>query len=134
MISRLLSSGTPVTILDLSLQRDELQSVRELYPTGDLTYIEGDVRDAKTLAKAISKDIVGVIHLAGYSRVNYCEENKKDCLDVNVKGTEKVLARMITNVKKGWFIYPSSGQVSSSKHALLTVGIRERKQLSSPRN
>ncbi|KLT45199.1 hypothetical protein CC85DRAFT_282690 [Cutaneotrichosporon oleaginosum] len=107
VIARLLTAGTPITVLDKIFFEDELMALQRKHPKTDLRYVEGDIRDATALASAMTSDVVGVIHLAAVSRVLWCLENEKDCDDVNVRGTQLVLEAM----KGGWFIQASSREV-----------------------
>lgn len=107
VVARLLSTNTPITVLDKIFFEDELEALRRKFPKTDLRYVQGDIRDAAALSKAMTKDVVGVIHLAAVSRVLWCLENEQDCDDVNVRGTELVLDAL----KGGWFIQASSREV-----------------------
>ncbi len=110
VVARLLSAGTPITVLDKIFFEDELSALQRKYPKTDLRYVEGDIRDAATLSSAMTSDVVGVVHLAAVSRVLWCLENEKDCDDVNVRGTQLVLEAM----KGGWFIQASSREVRAT--------------------
>lgn len=107
VVGRLLASGTPITVLDRLFHDDELAAIRNAFPRADLKVVIGDVRNAASLSQAMTKDVVGVIHLAAVSRVLWCLENEADCSDVNVRGTELVLDAL----KGGWFIQASSREV-----------------------
>ncbi|GMK55282.1 hypothetical protein CspeluHIS016_0203380 [Cutaneotrichosporon spelunceum] len=114
IITRLLSTGTPITVLDKVFFEDELSALKLQHPKTDLRYVQGDIRDAKALGAAMTKDVVGVIHLAAVSRVLWCLENEKDCDDVNVRGTQLVLEAM----KGGWFIQASSREVYGNPESM----------------
>ncbi len=64
------------------------------------------------LSSAFTADISGVIHLAAISQPEWCIENEKDCVDINVRGTQMVLdalARLNSRDQgKRWFILSSS--------------------------
>ncbi|TXT08894.1 hypothetical protein VHUM_03022 [Vanrija humicola] len=107
IIRRLLSAGTPVTVYDLIFHPDELKAIRRDFPKTDLRHVKGDIRDRAKLRTAMTKDVVGVIHLAAVSRVLWCLENERDCTDVNVRGTQIVLEEF----KGSWFIQASSREV-----------------------
>ncbi|KAK8844534.1 hypothetical protein IAR55_006381 [Kwoniella newhampshirensis] len=113
LIRRLLSSHTPITVLDLIFHPDELEAIHEDLPQASslLTVIHGDIRDEEILDEALTSDVVGVIHLAAVSRVGWCLENERDCEDVNVRGTDVVLSALERRVKGGWFIQASSREV-----------------------
>lgn len=59
----------------------------------------------------MTRDIVGVIHLAAVSRVGWCLENEPDCHDVNVRGTQNVLEKIKSTGNKAWFLQASSREV-----------------------
>lgn len=103
-----MSAGIAVTVLDITHHRDELEAMASQYPHADLEFIQGDIRDDAELNLAVSGGVIGTIHLAGYSRIQYCAENEEDCWDVNVRGTRKLMNAL----NGGWVIYPSSSQVS----------------------
>ncbi|KAG8922719.1 hypothetical protein FRC00_007115, partial [Tulasnella sp. 408] len=117
LIYRLLAGSTPVTVIDRILYQDEVDGIyEELPPARELLSVTlGDIRDASTLQKVMTPDVVGVIHLAAVSRVDWCEKNTVDCLDVNERGTEIVL-EALANLNRHdngqrWFILASSAEV-----------------------
>ncbi|KAG9049637.1 hypothetical protein FS837_009727, partial [Tulasnella sp. UAMH 9824] len=117
LIHRLLAGSTPVTVVDKILYQDEVDEIyEELPPARELLSVTlGDIRNASTLQKVMTPDVVGVIHLAAVSRVGWCEDNKVDCLDVNERGTETVL-EALTNLNRHdngqrWFVLASSAEV-----------------------
>lgn len=114
VVSRLLSVNTTVTVLDIARHSDELEHIQAQYPNADLHFVQGDIRDPVALAEAIGDGVLGTIHLAGYSRIQYCLENLRDCEDVNVDGTDKLLQALKGD---GWFILASSSEVSDSLSA-----------------
>lgn len=59
----------------------------------------------------MTRDVVGVIHLAAVSRVGWCLENEPDCHDVNVRGTQNVLEKIKSTGNKAWFLQASSREV-----------------------
>ena len=74
-----------------------------------LNFFKGSVSDKKIL----NKSIIGcqiVIHLAAKLGVKLTDENKLDCLDVNITGTRNILNASVKNkIKK--FIFCSSSEV-----------------------
>ncbi|MGE5295702.1 MAG: NAD-dependent epimerase/dehydratase family protein [Solirubrobacterales bacterium] len=89
---RLLSAGKPVLILD-NLSRDSveknLQYLRDTF--GDLVQVEiGDVRDRKTVAKAVAS-CDSVYHFAAQVAVTTSLVCPVDDLEVNLGGTINVL-------------------------------------------
>lgn len=101
-------------MLDIAKHPDELESIKSQFPKGDLEYVQGDIRDPAALKRAIRTGVRGTVHLAGYSRVLYCEENPEDCEDVNVRGTKALLHAL----PGGWVVLASSSQVSMSPRLL----------------
>jgi nucleoside-diphosphate-sugar epimerase len=108
---RLLASSTAVTIVDHIFHSDELG----LSSNSLLTLHIGDVRNTTLLSSVFTSDVVGVVHLAGISRVLQCEENPRDCTDVNERGTQLVLDSLEQLNKqdqgKRWFVLASSLEV-----------------------
>lgn len=103
-MSHLLGTKTPVTILDLMVNEDELAVLKGVHE--DFEVVKGDMRDPVTLQKALTDDVVGIINLAGVTRTHWCAENFPDCHDVNVKAVDKVLNRFAEH-GGGWFIQAS---------------------------
>ncbi|KAF8338835.1 uncharacterized protein EI90DRAFT_2908502 [Cantharellus anzutake] len=116
VVRRLLAARTPVTILDTIFYEDELE-LSTLSPSASslLQVHIGDIRNISTLSSAFTNEISGVIHLAAVSRADWCMENRKDCSDINERGTQMVLDALIrlNSLDKGrrWFIFPSSFDV-----------------------
>ncbi|WVR09270.1 hypothetical protein IAU60_006335 [Kwoniella sp. DSM 27419] len=113
LVRRLLTSNTPVTVLDLIFHPDEIEGIHRDLPQADhlLKVMYGDIRDEQVLERAFTSDTIGVIHLAAVSRVGWCLDNEPDCEDVNVRGTDLVLGMMERKVNDGWFIQASSREV-----------------------
>ena len=59
--------------------------------------------------KKIPGKIFAVIHCAGITDVQYCQNNPDKCFESNVRGTQKMLE--FSRSKKCKFIYLSSSQV-----------------------
>ncbi|KAG9010852.1 hypothetical protein FRB90_007583 [Tulasnella sp. 427] len=117
MIRRLLASSTPVTVIDKIFHQDELEDIYSDLPKARtlLRVKLGDIRDPEAIKEVMTKDVVGVIHLAAVSRVLWCLENQADCWDVNERGTEVVLDSLadLNRLDKGkrWFVLASSREV-----------------------
>lgn len=114
LVHRLLSAGTPVTVVDKIFYYDELES---LSPSSQslLQLHLGDIRNTTVLSAAFTPDVVGVIHLAAISRPEWCADGELDCWDVNKRGTQLVLDGL-TNLNEGddgqrWFVLASSSEV-----------------------
>lgn len=73
-------------------------------------FYNADIRDTEKLIDIIrEQNIECVIHLAAITELGACEENKTDCISVNVLGTASVLeASRITGVKKVIFASTSA--------------------------
>jgi len=73
----------------------------------EIFQIKRDVR--KISLNEIPKDIFCIIHLAAITDVKYCEENLRECFDVNFNGTLNMLE--ISRKLKSRFIYFSTSHV-----------------------
>lgn len=113
LIRRLLAAQNHVTVLDLIFHQDEVDAIHRDIPESEslLRVVIGDIRDEDALGDALTRDVVGVIHLAAVSRVGWCLENEPDCEDVNVRGTELVMAAVEARKMDAWFIQASSREV-----------------------
>jgi len=111
IVARLLSTNTPITVLDKVFYEDEVDALRKAYPraASKLKIVHGDIRDPLKLKEAMTKDVAGVINLAAVSRVMWCLENEPDCTNVNVHGAEQVIKAL----PGGWFLQASSREVST---------------------
>jgi UDP-glucose 4-epimerase len=109
-IRKLVSSGYDVFCFDLAeqIQRHK-DTLNEITLLGKLTLISGSILDKNSLCSAINGvDIV--IHLAAMLGVKKTEDNKLGCIEVNISGTENVLAASVMHgVKK--FVFASSSEV-----------------------
>ena len=70
--------------------------------TGDITVLD-DIINA-------SKDCNGILHLAAISNVLDCEDNPKNCIDVNINGTLNVVLSAIKN-NINWIGVVTTGEV-----------------------
>lgn len=57
------------------------------------------------------KNIRGVVHLAGISRIAWGEIDPQLCYDINVEGTARILEFCKTHPNKPWLIHASSREV-----------------------
>lgn len=69
-----------------------------------------DITDPAAVAAAVDGS-VGVVHLAAMSRVNWGEEDPARCNQVNVTGTENVLAASARMSTPPWILVASSREV-----------------------
>ena len=77
-------------------------SHKDVIGYGDITMLD-EVINA-------SKDCDGIIHLAAISRVADCEDDPKNCIDVNINGTINVLHAAIKN-NINWVGVVTTGEV-----------------------
>lgn len=70
----------------------------------------GDVRDAATVAKAMT-GCTGIIHLAAVSRVIYGERDPALCRSTNIGGTRTLLEAAHVAPVRPWLIFASSREV-----------------------
>ena len=99
-----------------SLKSDEVVIILDNYPSShyrhfspQTIYIQGDIRNAKTLRKIFKKyDIGTVYHLAALKSVTDSIQNPKIFRDINISGTQSLLEALPKNVI---FIFASSASV-----------------------
>lgn len=117
LIRKLLETATPVTLLDVNILDDEIQEIRDEFPVASrlLHVAQGDVRDHEVVRKAMTHDVVGVVHLAAIARKGWCRESEAACLDIAERGTQTVLAALsdlgARDSKARWFVLGSSTDV-----------------------
>jgi len=70
--------------------RNEVAQVEMSRIFSDVTYLIGDIRDAKALKKAC-KDVDIVYHLAAIKHVSICENQPLEAIKTNILGTQNVL-------------------------------------------
>lgn len=70
-----------------------------------------DIRNEEQVKKYIRENhFDGVVHLAAVSRVVDAENDKKNCIDTNFKGTKYIVETVAEN-PDAWFIFGSSREV-----------------------
>jgi UDP-glucuronate 4-epimerase len=94
---------------DPQLKRDRLKKLQGIK---GFTFIEGDIRDRKTVAKAM-KGCDRVCHLAALAGVRYAFEHPEDYISININGTFEVLDEARLQKIPG-FIYASSSSIYGS--------------------
>ena len=108
----LLENNYFVTIFDLNAQlvkrEKEIFEIKEKY-TSSFRYISGTIMDKYAITKNIKGSEV-VFHLAAMLGVKRTEENKLQCMDINVSGTENILNACLQN-DSTHFIFASSSEV-----------------------
>ncbi|MEM3637166.1 MAG: SDR family NAD(P)-dependent oxidoreductase [Conexivisphaerales archaeon] len=107
LCKKLAESGYEVVILDLKPPDRNITS--SLLSHNDVSYVQGDIRDEKTVDDA-SSECEATVHLAAVANVETCQENPKFAFDVNVEGTRVVLDCARWNYHKK-FIFASSAAV-----------------------
>ncbi len=86
----------------------EVKGLDNAYPAHHPDY--GDIQDQQLLKK-FAASCVGIVHLAGVSRVITGEKNPPLCWNSNVEGTQKILDIAKNLTTKPWVIYASSREV-----------------------
>ncbi|MCK5849677.1 MAG: SDR family oxidoreductase [Kiritimatiellae bacterium] len=106
IVRRLLETGKSVRVLD-NLATGRMRNIEALL--GDLDFIEGDIRDAAVVGKAVD-GVKNVLHLAALPSVVRSVEDPVTSNDVNVNGTLTVLmAARDAGVER--FVFSSSSAV-----------------------
>ena len=73
----------------------------------EITQIKKDIR--KITYKDIKTDIFCIVHLAGITDPQYCQENSYECIEINQIGTQKMLE--VARKKNCKFVYVSTSHV-----------------------
>lgn len=77
----------------------------------NIRYEQLDIRNKELVQSYVRKHkFDGIVHLAAVSRVEDAENNKKNCIDTNYKGTQYIATAAAEN-KSTWFIFGSSREV-----------------------
>jgi UDP-glucose 4-epimerase len=107
LIRRLLSKGYGVAVFD-----NMLRGSRERLPDDDsMRIIEGDIRNASDVRRALESKPQFVVHLAAHHYIPYCNEHPADTILVNVYGTQVLLEEVKRNNKAEKVIFASSAAV-----------------------
>jgi nucleoside-diphosphate-sugar epimerase len=94
VVKQLVKNGYAVRIIDI-LPLDKNKKMIK-----DVEYVIGDITDLETCIK-VSKDVIGVFHLAAFSRSGPSFTKSFECHNTNVYGTLNILeACKINNIKK----------------------------------
>src|SRR3989338_9766080 len=93
--------GLKIRATDISSPSDLPDDVE--FVCGDITSIEFN--------RTITKDLVGVIHLAAVSRVSTAMSDPANCILTNVSGTAALLQALSEMRNKPWFIMISTREV-----------------------
>jgi len=77
----------------------------------------GDIRDKDSVRQAI-EGCIGIIHLAGTSRVISGEKDPELCWKQNIDGTRNVIEAALNSPLKPWVVYASSREVYGQQDLL----------------
>ncbi|KAG9005282.1 hypothetical protein FRB93_009836 [Tulasnella sp. JGI-2019a] len=125
LVRRLLASSTPVTVLDKAFHPNDLQEIYSELPLArNLLNVKiADIRDVDALTEIVTRDVVGVIHLAAVSQRS-CLEDEVECVDVNQNGTDAVFQALggLNRRDRGrrWFVLASSRDLYATEDIFLT--------------
>ena len=98
----------PIVVLD-NLRRGSREALDSLIAQGQVRFVEGDIRDAATLAE-VMRGATYVFHLAAQSNVMGAEDDPDYAFTTNVDGTYHVLqAAAHAGVRR--FVFTSSREV-----------------------
>jgi UDP-glucuronate 4-epimerase len=86
------------------------ENIKELLPNSRFKLIEGDIRNADDVRKAIGSDAEVVVHLAARAGVRPSIEQPLLYQDVNIRGT-MVLLEAVRRIKGCRFIFGGSSSV-----------------------
>jgi len=89
LVDRLVEKDYDVRIID-NLSTGNLDNINGHLDSGDVEFVEGDIRDAEDVAKCM-KDVDVVAHLAAITSVPFSVKNPELTFDVNSKGTFNLL-------------------------------------------
>lgn len=107
IIDKIILGGAFVRTIGTSM--DRLSVLKNKY--GDkIEIIQGDIKDLSNIERLISKDVIGLFHLAAFKYVGLAEEKPKECIYSNIIGTLNILN---ISVKQGLkFVVATSTAVS----------------------
>jgi UDP-glucose 4-epimerase len=88
IVQTLLEQGRQVRVLDnfSTGKRENLEELGDRFNGGQFEVLEGDLRDASVLARAV-RDVEILFHEAAFVSVPQSMEEPQACFDVNVTGT-----------------------------------------------
>ena len=93
----------------------QVKGIDSAYAINHLEF--GDIQN-KELLKEAASECVGIVHLAGVSRVIAGEKNPDLCWKMNVEGTQKILEAANSSPNNPWVIYASSREVYGQQDSL----------------
>jgi len=114
LTDRLLAEGHHVAVLD-NLSTGRRENVAHNLPESRFEWVEGDVRNAPLVADLVARSD-SVFHLAAVVGVAHVVRNPLACIQVNVEGTEAVLAAAFAHRRRVTFA--SSSEVYGKSASL----------------
>jgi len=108
LVTELLKNNFKLRVLD-NLSTGSLENIKSHISNPNFHFINGDLRDRKTLNEAL-KDVKVVYHLAAISSVPFSIENPEETFQINVDGTRNLLELSAHNDVER-FIFASSSAV-----------------------
>lgn len=115
VVDRLVHEGFAVRVLD-DLSSGKLSNIQAHLDSGAAEFAKGDIRDQETVKEAV-KGVCGVVHLAAQISVSRSVEDPDFTFDVNVAGTENLLAAAAEE-GVGRFVFASSCAVYGEPQSL----------------
>lgn len=106
LTNELILRGVDVVVFDLHEQIERVDK----FINPKATKFYGSILDISALRDALI-GCDGVVHLAAHLGVQRTERNRLRCLDINIKGTNKVLDASIMNGQIKKFVFASSSEV-----------------------
>ena len=108
--------------------RDNNKEEKPYLQFKNIEFIQGDTNNTSLLQSIFKRyKIDGIIHLAAVSRVAVAQNNPKECVRTNIKGTESLLKAMEDLSVKPWLIFGSSREVYGEPKTLPVKEIFEKK-------
>lgn len=99
-----------MTLYDEVVYPDEIDSIRKAHPKGNLIISQGRADHlAKDLPKALTRDVVGIVNVAGVSRIAECAADVERCRRLNVDHVQELVSLSAARVR--WFIEASTTEV-----------------------
>ena len=108
LAERLLAGGHSVVVLD-NLYAGKMQNLKRCSGNPNFRFIKGDIRDKKTVERAIA-EVDAVIHQAAITSVPLSIKNPKFVYSVNVAATMSLLESCVKN-EVARFVFASSSSV-----------------------
>lgn len=102
LVSRLLEEKYKVICYDVKSPKKKIYN-------NNIKFFNGSILDKKKLKKSIGNSEF-IIHLAAYLGVKNTEDNKLNCLDINIEGTKNLL-EIAKSKKIKKFIFASSSEI-----------------------